>query len=543
MKRHATEVCLCVVLATACGSREDAAPRRPDRRALVTVSLPDLSPVPQSVQGQIATQHSSLMQTIAKSGTSDSDLALAYGELGVLLMAAEYRRAAEPCFLDAEALAPTELRWPYYLGHLYRLEGDLTKASTWFQRTLQLQPDNVPALVWLAALEVDLGRTDAAQPLLTKALALQPRSAAALYWLGRVALTRRDYAQAADHLERSLALAKAPSTIQYQLAIAYRGLGDTAKAERFARQIGPHETAPVDPLMNRLAEVLKSWKAYEIKGLGAQQSGALTSAALYFRKAAELAPHEPSPRHHLGTVLFLSGDVAGAVAQFTDALRVAPTFAKAHYSLGVLLASRGETAQAVEALTAAAKSDPNYVEAHLALADILRTSGRWQDAFTEYRRSLNLDPGLAEATLGSAIVLVHFRRYSEARDQLTNAMALHPDRPELAHALVRVLAAAPDDRIRDGHRAMAIMQKVLASETRSVDLAETMAMAAAEIGQYGEAVTWQEQAIRAVERAGLAAIATHMTAALRLYETGKPCRTPWLGYEDLIGLATLPLHE
>ena len=46
-------------------------------------------------------------------------------------------------------------------------------------------------------------------------------------------------------------------------------------------------------------------------------------------------------------------------------------------------------------------------------------------------------------------------------------------------------------------------------------------MAVAEVGQYGEAINWQERAIRATERAGLVAMAQQMKVALARYLDGQ----------------------
>jgi hypothetical protein len=55
-----------------------------------------------------------------------------------------------------------------------------------------------------------------------------------------------------------------------------------------------------------------------------------------------------------------------------------------------------------------------------------------------------------------------------------------------------------------------------------------MAMALAEMGQYGEAAAIQRGVIEAAQRAGAAHDAIRqMTANLRLYERGRPCRDPW----------------
>jgi hypothetical protein len=105
-------------------------------------------------------------------------------------------------------------------------------------------------------------------------------------------------------------------------------------------------------------------------------------------------------------------------------------------------------------------------------------------------------------------------------------MKVHPDQPAIAQALARLLAAAPDDRVRDGRRAMVVMQSLL-KKPQGTDLGETMAMTLAELGQYEEAVAWQREAMAAAERGGRADLVQRMAENLKLYERHMPCRTPW----------------
>jgi hypothetical protein len=106
---------------------------------------------------------------------------------------------------------------------------------------------------------------------------------------------------------------------------------------------------------------------------------------------------------------------------------------------------------------------------------------------------------------------------------------LYPDRTEFSHALARLLAAAPADRVRDGRRALALAQQLVRGKGAppSIDLRETMAMALAESGQYEQAVTWQRDAIVGAEQGGRHDLAVAMTENLRLFERQKPCRVPW----------------
>ena len=80
-------------------------------------------------------------------------------------------------------------------------------------------------------------------------------------------------------------------------------------------------------------------------------------------------------------------------------------------------------------------------------------------------------------------------------------MNTYPDQPGFAHALARLLAAAPDDRVRDGRRALALMQTLL-QQQKTMALAETMAMTLAESGEYEQAVKWQRDAMAAAEPGG-----------------------------------------
>ena len=130
-----------------------------------------------------------------------------------------------------------------------------------------------------------------------------------------------------------------------------------------------------------------------------------------------------------------------------------------------------------------------------------------------------------------SLALIDLRRYQDARAWLTEAVDRHPDQPELAHTLARLLAAAPDDRVRDGRRAMEIVQSLF-KEQKSTDLGETMAMAFAELGDYERAAGVQQGVIAAARAAGLEQAVRRMEENLRLYEHHRPCRTLWFEARD-----------
>jgi tetratricopeptide (TPR) repeat protein len=228
----------------------------------------------------------------------------------------------------------------------------------------------------------------------------------------------------------------------------------------------------------------------------------------------------------------MDGDIPGAVAEFEAVVGAAPadaideSTAKAHYSLGVLAMSQGRTTEGVSHLRAAVKYQPTYGEAHLALADALRRAGNPADALAHYNEAMAINPTSTPARFGQVMALVRLKRYRDARESLTDGISREPDARELKLALARVLAAAPDAAVRDGSRALDLVQALLPRD-KGLDVGETLAMALAEVGQFDRAAGVQRGVMEAAVRAGRTAAARGMERNLQLYLHRQPCRMPW----------------
>jgi tetratricopeptide (TPR) repeat protein len=519
-----------VIFSCACSSEDRAGSPTPStghrqRPPLRMVSLPDLTSAGESARAQIRERYESLRPKIDNTEVPALELATAYGDLGKILAAAEYFDAAEPCFLNAQALQPTDMRWPYYLGHLQRYRNDPAKAMPFLEQSLRLQPDDVPSLIWLGELHLTQNSPDAAEPLFDKAASLQPQSAAALSGLGRVALAKRDYARAVTFLERALSLAPHASRLQYPLAMAYRGKGDSGQAEAHVRRRGDVDVPQNDPLLAELSNLLQSASSYEVRGTEALDKRQLPEAVTNLRKASELAPNNPFTRLNLGTALYLQGDARGALEQFESAVKLKPDLSKAHYAIGIIMQANRRSAAAIEHFTAALVADPGSIESRLQLAEALRASGHEAESLSHYAEVLKTNSTLSQASFGYAMALVRLGRFREARNWLSDAMKTYPDQPGFPHALARILSAAPEDGVRDGGRALSLMQQLL-KQQKTVGLVETMAMALAELSRFEEATTWQREAIAAAKGSQPDAV-PRLEQNLTLYESGKPCRTPW----------------
>jgi tetratricopeptide (TPR) repeat protein len=512
------------LLLTACGSAEQASLSSPGR-GLQPVSLPDVSTLEGPARSQMEARQAAL-QAALSNRASDRDLAREYGETGKLLMAATDLERAEPCLRNAQALAPADPRWPYYLGHVYRVRGPLQKAIESFEHVLRLRPDDFAALVWLAEMHLSEGRADAAAPLFAKALARDSGSPAALFGAGRAALAARDYAAAATYLEQALVREPRATAAHYPLAMAYRSLGDVAKAEAHLKLQGKDDPRPPDPLMGEIDTLIQTPEAYNVRGGQALDAGQWAQAVENFRKGLDLDPADVSLRHRLGTALAQMGDTAGAAAQFEEVIRRDPGHARAHFSLGVLLNDHGQYDEAIARFSSALQYEPGYVQARVQLAGALARAGRPGEAVAEYARALEADPSQSEALYGRGMAFVRLRRYREARDSFADGAARFPDQPLFKLALARLLAAAPDDQLRDGRRAMAIVDELMKGP-QTIELAETAAMGLAEVGRFDQAVEAQRSVLAAARSNSLEPVARRAAENLALYEKRQASRRPF----------------
>jgi tetratricopeptide (TPR) repeat protein len=512
-----------LLFALACGTPRAPSPEsRVQERAL---SMPDSSGAAPAVQTQLRDAYAGLQQKLA-TGSMGGERAAAYGDMGKLFLATEYLDAAETCFADAQVLQGEDLRWPYFLAQIHRRRNEPDKAAVLLERVLQLDPNHVPTLVWLGDVRLLEGRPDAAEAPLAKALTLAPRDAAVLDRAGRAALARRDYATAVKNLASALEIQPQASILHYPLSLAYRALGDTRNADAHLKLRGDVDVMPNDPLMQQVGALLQNASAAEVRAANAMATRQWAEAVVALRQAIALSPDNAFSHLNLGTALFETGDAKGALDEFQTAIRLSPGLSKAHYGAGIVLEAAGRDREAIAAFTKAVDTEPASIEARMSLADALRRNVRDRESLPHYAEVVSRSPAVSQATFGYAMALVRLGRYVEARDRLEAATKTYADQPGFAHALARLLSAAPDGSVRDGPRAMTLMRGLLQNQ-RTPELMQTMAMTLAELGRFEEAVKWQREAIAAAGRSDRPDLTSRLSENLARYEGRLPCRIPW----------------
>jgi tetratricopeptide (TPR) repeat protein len=485
------------------------------------VRFPDLSGLEPAVAEQIGEMQRLLTVQAAEPGADPSKVAAVHGELGQIYLAYGFNDAAADCFRVAALLDPRDGRWPYLLGAAEQAAGRLDDAAAAYAKALDLGPAAAVANVRIGEIRLLQGRIEEAEAALKTALATPALNAAAHSLLGQAALARRDFKAAAEHLETALAAAPEANRLHHPIALAYRGLGDRAKAEEHLARAGQVGLKPTDPLLDALPDLRVGERVSLIRGRVAAQAGRHADAAEEFRRALAARPESVEARVNLGSMQALMGNRPGAIEQFRAALRLDPKNATAHFNLATLLSPD----QALVHIEAALAVRPQDAEARRLRAQLLRDAGRLAEALPEYARAVELAPGDETARLGEAETFVRLGRYPEAKGKLEDGLRQMPESGLLSHALARLLAACPDPSVRDGARSLELALAVWNARPIAA-YAETVALALAQLDRCSEAAEWQRKAIEAARQQGVEGRIADLSRSLSVYEAGAPCRPP-----------------
>jgi len=241
--------------------------------------------------------------------------------LNAQLIAAEARRAE--CSLNPNALdlyfqgmACWNKSWtPAYSTH----------ARSFFERALELDPDNVDALVGIASIDIATAgvflvddpdvRFAAAEAALIKALSLAPQHALAHMFLGGVQLCTKRAAQGIAECEHALALNQNLAEAHAFIGMGKVFIGRAAEAEAHI-----HEAMRLSP-RDEGAYRWMSWVS-----VAKLQLGADTEAVVWLRRGLRGNPNYPISHFQLAAALVYLGKLDDARAAVKDGLAVDPTF-------------------------------------------------------------------------------------------------------------------------------------------------------------------------------------------------------------------------
>jgi tetratricopeptide (TPR) repeat protein len=457
----------------------------------------------------------------------------ANGSLGMLYHAYGFFALAEPCYRRAAALDPGELRWWFFLGRARAGRGDWAGAAAAFDRVLEAQPRDVPALLYRADADRRRNRLDAARAGFGRVIELAPTTAQAHCGAGQVELRRGEIDAAMAHVREAIRLAPNYGTAHYVLGQALRKTEafDEAKVQLALAEQHRDDEPPIDDPFTAELEALRTGAVDSLhRGIELARRGRYDEAIELFGESMRIDPTLAEAHAQLGAALVARGDLEAARNPLERAIELEPNLADAIYNLGLLEHRQGDLDRAVELFREAVGVRPDHFEAHLGQGTDLPQLNRAEEAITHLRIALSLRPddprpykrlGGALAETGDCPGAVSVLRAGALRLAQDASIA---DR--LAWTLVTCVAPSPHDAAEALRIADDVCRRTRRAEPRAL---ATMAAALAAAGRFDEAIaTAVDAAALAVDR-GKSDLATEIEAQLQHYRAGEaylPSRTP-----------------
>jgi Tfp pilus assembly protein PilF len=272
------------------------------------------------------------------------------------------------------------------LGYIdtYRLDG----AMYCLNRLLEVEPDNVQALLWRASLWQTAGNEAGAEADYRRAVAAQPEHVAARCRLGELLLRRNRAQEALQHYEYLRQLPGGDRTdVLLGLARSHRQLGDSDAARQVLDDVLARHPQDGDALRERGKLALDAGAPAEAEGWLRQavgvhsydaQANYLLSQSLQRQGKVDEAREYEAARERIEGDLKHLEQVFGRVTK-------APTDPAPRVEAGLICLRNGQEREGERWLLSALQQDPQDPRAHAALADYYERTGK-PDLAAEHRR-------------------------------------------------------------------------------------------------------------------------------------------------------------
>ncbi|HEY5913459.1 MAG TPA: tetratricopeptide repeat protein [Verrucomicrobiae bacterium] len=386
-------------------------------------------PLPQinmgSIDPKVATSLQQRMDEVRRHPRS----AEAWGWLGALLWAYDFRPAACQCLSRAARLEPANPRWPYYHA-LALIIATPDEAIPFLQQTVRLCGNSPEAPRFrLARLLAERGRWDEAGDEIKALLAERPDFAPARLLAARSAHARGELDQAAELARSCTDDLRTARSAWILLATVCRQKGDSTGAQQAAQRSvalpedegfgDPYEAEAnmlrgdprvlseqahlllagghlaeagnlVDRLNREHPDYAETWLLVGRLHLLKKELGPAEKA---LRKHLQLNPRSAQGLFQLGLVLLAQERFADAAPVFDRATELKPDYGPAYYNRGFALGRSGQVREAIAAFRESLRHNPEHFEAYVLLADLHLRLGERAAAQAVIDQAEALKPG------------------------------------------------------------------------------------------------------------------------------------------------------
>lgn len=161
----------------------------------------------------------------------------------------------------------------------------------------------------------------------------------------------------------------------------------------------------------------------------------------------------------------------------------------------------------------------------ISLAQLLSKQGRYEEAERYLRRTIEIAPDDPSGYIELAATFAEQHAYDREKAVFEDGLRLFPDSLELLNNYAILLAACPEDSLRDGPRAVELAEKAVAltGGTHPAILG-TASLTYAEIGDFERAISTAHKALELMRGRDMQDWQKEISEQLTQYEAGKPVR-------------------
>lgn len=239
-------------------------------------------------------------------------------------------------------------------------------------------------------------------------------------------------------------------------------------------------------------------------------------------RVLELAPRFPTALLLRARIHQAGGDTKKALADVELVLRDRPGSVEALQLHAALAAGTGKLRQAIDDLEQLRESVPEDADLLLQLATLYSAGKHSDKAIAVFDKLIAKDPKNWAAYRGRADAYLNIGRQGPAISDYEAALKIEPKEAGVLNNLAWVLATSPEDKLRDGKRAVDLATEAAkVTEYKQAHILSTLAAAYAEAGNFEEALKWSKKSL---EVAGDDKIKSQLNKELASYEARKPWR-------------------
>jgi tetratricopeptide (TPR) repeat protein len=263
--------------------------------------------------------------------------------------------------------------------------------------------------------------------------------------------------------------------------------------------------------------------AYAHRGRAWRERGRWDEALKDYDDALRIFPLNPGWLRGRGAVLEEKREFERAVRDYTDAIRLNPRDARTFLDRGIAYKGLNAIDKAAADYSEAIRLDPNWAPAFYNRANLWRDRKEFDKAIADYTAAIKFDQEDPDAYFNRANIYRARHEYAKAVADYREVIRLDPKEPDAYDSLAWILATCPDEKVRDGQKAVDYAGTACElTDASSAYFVSTLAAAFAEIGKFDQAIKWQKRALESSRYEQ--AEGEKARERLKLFEAYKPFR-------------------